>query len=154
LVLPGGQGIFVHSFLQEGQEIFPYFDSLLAKIIGCGKTREEAISKLKRALQETVIEGVATNLPLFEVLFAEKEFLNGTYTTDFLERSKILERLKASRVCKSLFPKKTEIAEKEIAELVWQIYQKMKEKMPFFEEKSEEKISFWKAAHLKDLTEE
>ena len=154
LVLPGGQGVFVHTFLHEGQEIFPYFDPLIAKIVGYGKTREEAITKLKRALKETVIEGVTTNLSFFEVLLEEKEFLNGTYTTDFLEKSNILEKLKAQKICRSFVSKKTKTEEKEIAELVWQIYQKMKEKISFFEEKSEEKISPWKKFHLRSLTEE
>jgi len=154
LVLPGGQGIFVHTFLHEGQEVFPYFDSLLAKIIGYGKTREEAIAKLKRALKETVIEGVTTNLPFFEILLEEKEFLEGTYTTNFLEKSKVLDKLRAAKVCKSFIPKKTEVTEEEIANLVWQIYQKMKEKISFSERNSEEKISSWKRAHLKSLTDE
>ncbi len=154
LVLPGGQGVFVHTFLHEGQEIFPYFDSLLAKIIGYGKTREEAITRLKRALKETVIEGVATNLPFFEILLEEKEFLEGSYTTNFIEKSKILEKLKAPKICKAFLPKKSEITEKEIADLVWQIYQKIKEKASLFENQPEEKISLWKRAHLKDLIEE
>jgi len=158
LVLPGGQGIFVHTFLHEEQEIFPYFDSLLAKIIGYGKTREEAITRLKRALKETVIEGISTNLSFFEAVLEEKEFLNGTYTTNFLEKSKVLDKLKVPKICKSFVPKKTEISEEEIANLVWQIYQKMKEKISLFEgkseEKSEEKISSWKKAYFKSLIEE
>jgi acetyl-CoA carboxylase biotin carboxylase subunit len=48
---PGGQGIFIHTFLHEGQEIFPYFDSLLERLIAYGKDRKEAISKLKRAIE-------------------------------------------------------------------------------------------------------
>jgi acetyl-CoA carboxylase biotin carboxylase subunit len=51
----GGQGVFLHSFLHHGQEIYPYFDSLLAKVVATGKTRKEAINKLKRALDEIII---------------------------------------------------------------------------------------------------
>jgi acetyl-CoA carboxylase biotin carboxylase subunit len=153
LFLPGGQGVFVHTFLHEGQEILPYFDSLLAKIIGYGKTREEAISKLKRALKEIVIEGVTTNLSFFEALFQEKEFLEGTYTTDFIEKSKILEKIKASDFCRTIPLKKVEIKEKEIADLVWQIYQKIRKNSPS-EQGEPEKISNWKKAHWLESMQE
>jgi len=69
---PQGQGVFVHSFLQDGQEIYPYFDSLLAKIITYGKDRQSAIKKLDRALSETDIEGVATTIPFFKLLLEKK----------------------------------------------------------------------------------
>jgi acetyl-CoA carboxylase biotin carboxylase subunit len=156
LFLPGGQGIFVHTFLHEGQEIFPYFDSLIAKIISYGKTREEAISRLKRALKETVIEGIHTNLPFFETVLEEKEFLDGTYTTNFVESAKILEKLKAPQICKSFIFKKPEITEEEIAKFVWQIYQKVRQKSLEFnrETQSEEKISAWKKFHLIESMEE
>jgi acetyl/propionyl-CoA carboxylase alpha subunit len=71
----GGQGVFLHSFLHHGQEIYPYFDSLLAKIIATGKTRKEAISKLKRATDEIIIQGVETNIPFFKLLLKNKDFL-------------------------------------------------------------------------------
>lgn len=136
---PGGQGVFFHTFLHEGQEIFPYFDPLLAKIVGYGKDRREAISKLKRALEETVIEGVKTNLPFLKILFEEKDFLEGNFTTDFIETHKILEKIKIPEICKPLFSEKTQITEKEIAEIVFQIWQKLKEK----KEEKESEVSMW-----------
>ena len=69
---PQGQGVFVHSFLQDGQEIYPYFDSLLAKIIAYGKDRDSAINKLRSALSETVIDGVATTIPFFKLFWKRK----------------------------------------------------------------------------------
>lgn len=120
---PGGQGIFLHTFLQEGQEIYPYFDSLLAKLISWGKGRKEAISKLKRALEEFQIEGVPTTIPFFKVLLEDKEFLEGNFTTDFIERSGILEKI---LLTPKRIPRIREVEEKEIAEIIFQIYQNIK----------------------------
>jgi acetyl/propionyl-CoA carboxylase alpha subunit len=122
---PGGQGIFIHTFLHEGQEIYPYFDSLLAKLIGFGKNREEAISKLKRAIEEIVIEGIKTNIPLFKTLLEDEDFLAGNLSTDFIERRKIIDNLKERE--KPILIEKGEISEKEIAEIVFKIYQALKE---------------------------
>lgn len=136
---PGGQGIFVHTFLHEGQEIYLYFDPLLMKLIAFGKDRKEAILRLKRAIEELVIEGIKTNVPFFTVLLENENFLKGNYTTDFVEREKILEKIRAPEICKIISPPKPEISEKEIAEIVYQIYK-------FFKEKSEEKetLSQWR----------
>ncbi len=122
---PGGQGIFLHTFLHEGQEIYPYFDSLLAKVISLDKTREEAIFKLKRALEEMTIEGVPTTIPFFKALFENEDFLKGNFTTDFIEKSRILEKILPSPSIKKV-PGIKEIEEKEIAEIIFQIYQELK----------------------------
>ena len=121
---PGGQGIFLHTFLHEGQEIYPYFDSLLAKVISLDKTREEAISKLKRALEEMEIFGVPTTIPLFKALLENEDFLKGNFTTDFIEKSGILEKLLPQAPPKRVLRK--EIEEKEIAEIIFQIYRTVK----------------------------
>ena len=124
-VPPGGQGIFLHTFLHEGQEIYPYFDSLLAKLISWGKTRKEAINKLKRALDEILIEGVPTTISFFKILLKNKEFLAGNFTTNFIERNRILEGI--SPQLRPRAPEKIrEIEEKEIAEIIFQIYQEIK----------------------------
>jgi len=127
---PGGQGIFLHTFLHEGQEIEPYFDSLLAKLISFGKDREEAISKLKRALEEFQIEGVPTTIPFFKVLLENKDFLEGDFFTNFVEKSKILERVSPQPIKEVL--KEKEIGEEEIAQIIYQIYKNLKktEKIP------------------------
>jgi acetyl/propionyl-CoA carboxylase alpha subunit len=138
---PGGQGIFIHTFLHEGQEILPYFDPLLMKLIAYGKERREAISRLKRALEETIIEGVRTNIPFFKILLEDEDFLAGNFNTEFLEKKKLLEKIKGVPLSKIVPGEKQEITEKEIAEIVFKIYQLMKEKS---EEKEE--ISKWQMA--------
>ncbi len=135
---PGGQGIFVHTFLHEGQEILPYFDSLLMKLIAFGKDRREAILRLKRAIGETIIEGVKTNIPFLKVLLEEKDFLAGDFDTEFIEKKKLLEKLKKIPIPKSILPEKEKITEKEIAEIVFKIYQALKENKP-----EKEEISKW-----------
>jgi acetyl/propionyl-CoA carboxylase alpha subunit len=138
---PGGQGIFIHTFLHEGQEILPYFDSLLMKLISFGQDRKEAILRLKRALEETIIEGIKTNIPFFKVLLEDEDFLTGNFNTEFIEKKKLLEKIKVVPVSKIVLSEKQEITEKEIAEIVFKIYQ-------FFKEKDEQKeeISKWQMA--------
>ncbi len=138
---PGGQGVFLHTFLHEGQEVYPYFDSLLAKLISVGKTREEAISKLKRALDEFLIDGVPTTIPFFKVLLQNKDFLEGNFTTDFVEKSGILRELKPQvpkkEAAKAEENPPTGGEEKEIAEIIFHIYQSLKkpEEQVFISEK-------------------
>ncbi|MDI6591463.1 MAG: biotin carboxylase N-terminal domain-containing protein [Patescibacteria group bacterium] len=144
---PGGQGIFLHTFLHEGQEIYPYFDSLLAKLISWGKNREEAISKLKRTLTEFIIEGVATNIPFFKVLLENEDFLKGKFTTDFIEKSGILRELKPE--VQKRIKIKEKIEEEEIAEIIYQIYQALKSsQIP-----PEKEVSNWKMAERLKLYE-
>lgn len=135
---PGGQGIFLHTFLHEGQEIYPYFDSLLAKLIAFGKTRKEAICRLKRALGEIIIEGVPTTIPFSKALLKNKDFLAGNFFTNFIEKTGILQGLR-------IFPpkrifKKVEPEEKEIAEIIFKIYQTLKKKE---EIKGKKSVSNW-----------
>lgn len=139
---PGGQGIFLHTFLHESQEIEPYFDSLLAKLISFGKDREEAISKLKRALEEFQIEGVPTTIPFFKVLLENKDFLEGDFFTNFVEKSKILERVSPQPIKEVL--KEKEIGEEEIAQIIYQIYKNLKKTEKIPEEK--ETPSSWAMA--------
>jgi len=145
---PGGQGIFIHTFLHEGQEILPYFDSLLMKIIAFGKDRKEAISRLKRAIGETIIEGVKTNIPFFKVLLEDEDFLAGNFNTEFIERKRLLEKIKEVPVPKPISIEKKEISEKEIAEIVFKIYQALKG-----EKIEKEEISKWQIAERLKLFE-
>jgi acetyl/propionyl-CoA carboxylase alpha subunit len=138
---PGGQGVFIHTFLHEGQEILPYFDSLLMKIIALGKDRKEAISRLKRAIDETIIEGVKTNIPFFKILLEDEDFLAGNFNTEFIERKRLLEKIKEIPVSKPAPVEKREISEKEIAEIVFKIYQALKG-----EKIEKEEISKWQMA--------
>jgi acetyl-CoA carboxylase biotin carboxylase subunit len=86
---PGGLGVRVDSHIYSGYEIPPYYDSLLAKLIVWGENREEAISRMKRALDEFVIEGVKTTIPFHKKVLNHKKFVQGDFTTRFLEEETI-----------------------------------------------------------------
>jgi len=155
-IAPQGQGVFVHSFLQDGQEIYPYFDSLLAKIIAVGKTRKEAIQKLKRALSETVIEGVASNISFFEMLLENEDFLSGNFYTNFIEKSGILREL----IIKPYLTKKIIctgghlVDEAIIADLVRQIYCQLKSNKPLPLLPPDSPVSKWVLADRLKMEEE
>lgn len=89
--IPGGPGVRVDSHVYQRYRIPPFYDSLIAKLICFGKTREEAIKRLSRALDEFIIEGVKTTIPFHQKLIARKEFLNAEFDTGFLERINLLE---------------------------------------------------------------
>jgi acetyl-CoA carboxylase biotin carboxylase subunit len=82
---PGGLGVRVDSAVYQGYTIPPYYDSLLGKLIVHGKTRAEALMRLKRALHEFVIDGIDTTVPLFQSLLRQKEILDGDYHIHWLE---------------------------------------------------------------------
>jgi acetyl-CoA carboxylase biotin carboxylase subunit len=82
---PGGLGVRVDSAVYHGYTIPPHYDSLVGKLIVQGKTRSECLMRLKRALDEFVIEGVETNLPLFRALSREKDIIDGEYHIHWLE---------------------------------------------------------------------
>ncbi|MDH3345953.1 MAG: carbamoyl phosphate synthase, partial [Kiritimatiellaceae bacterium] len=83
---PGGPGIRVDSHVYSGYTISPYYDSMIAKIIARGANREEALSRLHRALEEFTINGPHTSVPLGEALLADDRFKKGQYNTAFLEK--------------------------------------------------------------------
>jgi acetyl-CoA carboxylase biotin carboxylase subunit len=83
---PGGLGIRVDSALYAGYRVPPHYDSLIAKLISYGKTREEAIARMRRALREFVITGIKTTIPLHERILADPDFVAGDYTIHWLER--------------------------------------------------------------------
>ena len=86
LILPGGNGIRVDTFVYEGYTIPANYDSMIAKIIVHGKTRNEAISKMKRALEETVIEGIDTNIDFLFEIIRDRNFIRGEFDTSYIER--------------------------------------------------------------------
>ena len=86
LVFPGGEGIRVDSAAYAGWEIPPYYDSLIAKIIAYAPSRVLAISKMKAALETTTIVGIKTNIPLLLNILSSTDFVNGNYTTQFVEK--------------------------------------------------------------------
>ncbi len=82
---PGGHGVRVDTHAYAGYKIPPYYDSMIAKLIVTARSREEAIKKMKRALDEFIIEGVATTIPFHKQLMNNKDFQEGNYTTKFLD---------------------------------------------------------------------
>jgi acetyl-CoA carboxylase, biotin carboxylase subunit len=84
---PGGLGVRVDSALYQGYEVPPFYDSLIAKLIVHGATREECVMRLRRALAEYVIGGIETTLPLHQRLVDDPEFRRGAYDIHWLERS-------------------------------------------------------------------
>lgn len=90
-LVPGGPGVRVDSHLYPGYEVPPYYDSLLAKLIVWGKTREEAITRTRRALDEFVIEGLPTTIPFLRRLIDHPSFVKGeTYTRFIQEEARAL----------------------------------------------------------------
>lgn len=87
LLMPGGcLGLRVDSAVYAGYEIPPYYDSMIAKVITWGDTRQEAISKMMRALHEFVIEGIHTNIEFQERILTNEKYLQGEFDTSFISR--------------------------------------------------------------------
>jgi acetyl-CoA carboxylase, biotin carboxylase subunit len=86
LNLPGGPGIRVDTAAYQDGVIPPYYDSLVAKLIAYGESREEAIARMKRALDMFVVEGIYTTIPLHKRILTDAEFLAGRYDTTFLNK--------------------------------------------------------------------
>jgi acetyl-CoA carboxylase biotin carboxylase subunit len=84
-VAPGGMHVRVDSGLYAGYRVPPYYDSMIAKLIVYGSTRERCIMRLKRALEEFVVEGMKTTIPLHQALIQDPEFREGAYTIKWLE---------------------------------------------------------------------
>ncbi|MFN4123584.1 MAG: acetyl-CoA carboxylase biotin carboxylase subunit [Flavobacteriales bacterium] len=82
---PGGHGVRLDTHAYAGYTIPPNYDSMIAKLITVAQTREEAIAKMKRALHEFVIDGVKTTIPFHKKLMENPDFIEGNYTTKFLE---------------------------------------------------------------------
>ena len=85
LHLPGGHGIRIDTHVYSGYIIPPHYDSMIAKLITTAQTREEAINKMQRALDEFLIEGVKTTIPFHQKVMAHPKFLSGKYTTKFMD---------------------------------------------------------------------
>jgi len=82
---PGGHGVRLDTHVYSGYNIPPNYDSMIAKLITTAQTREEAINKMRRALDEFVIEGVKTTIPFHQQLMDHPDYLAGNYTTKFME---------------------------------------------------------------------
>jgi acetyl-CoA carboxylase biotin carboxylase subunit len=82
---PGGHGVRIDTHVYAGYIIPSNYDSMIAKLITTAQTREEAIHKMKRALDEFVIEGVKTTIPFHRQLMDDPAYVSGDYTTKFME---------------------------------------------------------------------
>lgn len=85
LHMPGGHGVRLDTHVYSGYVIPPNYDSMIAKLITTAQTREEAINKMRRALDEFVIEGIKTTIPFHRQLMDHPDYLAGNYTTKFME---------------------------------------------------------------------
>lgn len=83
--LPGGPGIRLDTAIYNNIEILPYYDSLIAKLISWGLTREEAIARMKNALEEFLIEGIKTTIPLYLRIMEDRDYISGNISINFLE---------------------------------------------------------------------
>ncbi len=86
---PGGHGIRIDTHVYANYMIPPFYDSMIAKLITVAQTRDEAILKMSRALDEFVIEGIKTTIPFHQKLMKDKNFQKGKYTTKFMDEFKI-----------------------------------------------------------------
>lgn len=89
---PGGPGIRVDSHLYSSYKVPPYYDSLIAKIISYGNTRNEAIAKMTNAFDELIIDGIKTNIPLHQDILQDAHFIHGGFNIHYLE-----EKLKSKK---------------------------------------------------------
>ena len=93
--VPGGPGVRVDTFAHSECTVSPYYDSMIAKIIVHGRDRQEAIARMRRTLEMTVIDGIKTSIPLHLKILADKDFIAGRLSTSFMERY-VVEKKPAS----------------------------------------------------------
>jgi acetyl-CoA carboxylase, biotin carboxylase subunit len=84
--VPGGPGVRIDTFAHSECTIPPYYDSMIAKVIAHGRDRQEAVARMRRTLEMTVIEGIKTSIPLHLKLLADPDFVAGRLSTSFMER--------------------------------------------------------------------
>jgi acetyl-CoA carboxylase biotin carboxylase subunit len=84
--MPGGPGVRVDTAAHSECTISPYYDSLIAKIIVHGRDRQEAIARMRRTLEMTVVEGIKTTIPLHLRILADPDFVAGKLSTSFMDR--------------------------------------------------------------------
>jgi acetyl-CoA carboxylase biotin carboxylase subunit len=82
---PGGHGVRIDTHVYAGYTIPPNYDSMISKLIVVAQTREEAILKMRRALDEYIIQGVKTTIPFHQKLMQDPKFIEGDFTTKFME---------------------------------------------------------------------
>ncbi len=94
LHLPHGPNLRIDEGIYEHYTVPFYYDPLLCKMMTWGKTRNDAILRMKRAINETRIDGILTNLPFHRIVLEDDEFNSGQYTTDFIEKRQIIKKVR------------------------------------------------------------
>jgi len=110
---PSGFGVRIESGIYEGYEVPPFYDPLIVKLITWGNDRRKTIARMNRALDEFVIEGIKTNIPLHKVILDDEVFLCGTYTTKFIQKRKILNKLMRYKHKSLSLPKRAKVKSEE-----------------------------------------
>ncbi|MEZ5316536.1 MAG: acetyl-CoA carboxylase biotin carboxylase subunit [Vicinamibacterales bacterium] len=95
---PGGPGVRVDTFAHSECTVSPYYDSLIAKVITYGRDRREAIARMRRTLEMTVVDGIKTTIPLHLKILAEEDFIAGRLSTSFMERFMQPEKKSSNRL--------------------------------------------------------
>lgn len=145
---PIGRGIEVHSFCQDNQKIFPFFDNLLAKLVVFGKDRDQVIKRAERAFSEFVIEGTPNLINFYKVLIKNQKFCQGIMSTSFIEDEKIIEEFKkVYPEGEKIVTKNEEIVkEEEIAMFVANLYDKFKKR-----EDIKNEVNNWKMSAMQEF---
>ena len=99
--VPGGPGVRVDSYAHSECTVSPYYDSLIAKIITHGRDRREAIDRMRRTLEMTVVDGIKTSIPLHLKILADPDFLAGRLSTSFMERYMTEKKPAAGKLAES-----------------------------------------------------
>ncbi len=94
---PNGRGVEMHSFCRDGQCVFPYFDSMIGKLVVYGKDRPSVIRQAKRSFDEFVLNGVPTLIPFYKIILERKNFSDGNFSTSFIKQEKIIELLREAQ---------------------------------------------------------
>jgi acetyl-CoA carboxylase biotin carboxylase subunit len=84
--VPGGPGVRVDTYAHSDCTVSPYYDSLIAKIITYGRDRTEALARMRRTLEMTVVDGIKTSIPLHLRVLSDPDFIAGRFDTSFMER--------------------------------------------------------------------
>ena len=83
---PGGRGVRIDSHAYAGYTVPPYYDSMIAKVIAMGTSRDNAIARMRRALSEYIIRGVKTTIPFQQTIMHDPDFVRGKYDTSFVAK--------------------------------------------------------------------
>lgn len=93
--MPGGPGIRVDTHVYHGYMVPPHYDSMIGKLLAYGKTRDQAIARMRGALLEMAVEGINTNIPLHQDLMNDRAFQEGGSSIHYLEQKLAAEKAKA-----------------------------------------------------------